>query len=154
VTVRLTVEDLVDRQGPALTEALVALPALVRLVLGVDVLVVPQVVLSPEGFTADVAGERPLVRVGPLVDHHVVGLGELPVTKLADEPLFGSGGSALACHVQPRVVGGRRGGGGHQTGVAQPLLQQQSLTQAWVEGEWGGEIEVMGRRCGGRSGGR
>ena len=136
VTVCLTMQDLVHSQRTTLTEALVAFPALVGLVLGVDVLVVPQVVLSPEGFTADVAGERPLVRVGPLVDHHVVGLGELPVTKLADEPLFGSGGSALACHVQPRVVGGRRRRGGNQPGVTQPLLEEESLTDPRVEGEW------------------
>ena len=153
MTVRLTVEDLVDRQGPALTEALVALPALVWLVLRVDVLVVSQMVLSSEGFTTDVAREGPLVRVSSLVDHDVVGLGELSVTKLADEPLLGSGGSALPRHVEAGVVGGRGRRGGNQAGVAQPLLQQQSLTQAWVEVEWGGEIEVMGRRCGGRSGG-
>ena len=129
-------QDLVHSQRTTLTEALVAFPALVGLVLGVDVLVVPQMVLSSEGFTTDVAREGPLVRVSSLVDHHVVGLGELSVTKLADEPLFGSGGSALACHVQPRVVGGRRGGGGHQTGVAQPLLQQQSLVEAREWWRW------------------
>ena len=48
VTVGLAVQDLVHRQGAALAEPLVALHALVRLVLAVDVLVVPQVVLPPE----------------------------------------------------------------------------------------------------------
>ena len=136
VTVGLTVQDLVHRQGPALTEALVAFPALVRLVLGVDVLVVSQMVLSSEGFTTDVAREGSLVRVSSLVDHDVVGLGELSVAKLADEPLLGSGGSALPGHVEAGVVGGRGGRGGNQPGVTQPLLQQQSLTEARVEGEW------------------
>ena len=97
---------------------------------------VPQVVLPPEGFAADVAGERPLVSVGPLVDHDVVGLGELPVTELADEPLLGSGGPALTCHVEPRVVGGRRGRGGDQPGVTQPLLEEESLADPRVEREW------------------
>ena len=129
VTVSLTMEDLVHSQGPALTEALLALPALVGLVLGVDVLVVSQMVLSSEGFTTDVAREGPLVRVSSLVDHDVVGLGELAVAKLADEPLLGSGGSALPSHVEAGGVGGGGGGGGTQAGVAQPLLQQQSLVE-------------------------
>jgi len=129
VTVGLTMQDLVHRQGPALAEALVTFPALVWFVLRVDVLVVPQVVLSSEGFTTDVAREGPLVRVSSLVDHDVVGLGELSVTKLADEPLLGSGGSALPRHVEAGVVGGRGGRGSHQPGVAQPLLQQQGLVE-------------------------
>ena len=149
VAVGLTVQDLVDCQGPALTEALVTLPALVGLVLGVDVLVVPQVVLPPEGLAADVAGEWSLICVCSLVDHHVVGLGELAVAELADEPLLRSGGPALPRHVQPRVVGGGRGRGGHQAGVAQPLLEQESLAETWVEGERGGEVEVMWWRSGG-----
>ena len=136
VTICLTMQDLVDSQGAALTEALVAFPALVGFVLRVDVLVVPQMVLSSEGFTTDVARKWPLVRVSSLVDHDVVGLGELSVTKLADEPLLGSGGSALPRHVEAGVVGGRGRRGGNQAGVAQPLLQEQSLTEAWVEGEW------------------
>ena len=136
VTVCLTMQDLVHSQRTTLTEALVAFPALVGLVLGVDVLVVPQMVLSSEGFTTDVAREGPLVRVSSLVDHHVVGLGELSVTKLADEPLLGSGGSTLPSHVEAGVVGGGGGGGRNKAGMAQPLLQEQSLTQTGVEGEW------------------
>ena len=130
VTVFLTVQDLVDSQGTTLTEALVAFPTLVWFVLRVDVFVIPQMVLSSEGFTADIAREGSLVCVSSLVDHDVVGLGELAVTKLADEPLLGSGGSALASHVEAGVVGGGRGGGRNQAGVAQPLLQQQSLVEA------------------------
>ena len=122
-------QDLVHSQRTTLTEALVAFPALVGLVLGVDVLVVPQMVLSSEGFTTDVAREGPLVRVSSLVDHHVVGLGELSVTKLADEPLLGSGGSALPRHVEAGVVGGRGGRGSYQAGVTQPLLQEKGLVE-------------------------
>ena len=146
-------QDLVHSQRTTLTEALVAFPALVGFVLRVDVLVVPQVVLSSEGFTTDVAREGPLVRVSSLVDHDVVGLGELAVAKLADEPLLGSGGSALPSHVEAGVVGGGGGGGGNQAGVAQPLLQQQSLTEARVEGERGGEVEVVRGGGGGGPGG-
>ena len=122
-------QDLVHSQRTTLTEALVAFPALVGFVLRVDVLVVPQMVLSSEGFTTDVAREGPLVRVSSLVDHHVVGLGELSVTKLADEPLLGSGGSTLPSHVEAGVVGGRGGRGSYQAGVTQPLLQEKGLVE-------------------------
>ena len=138
VTICLTMQDLVDSQGAALTEALVAFPALVGFVLRVDVLVVPQMVLSSEGFTTDVARKWPLVRVSSLVDHDVVGLGELSVTKLADEPLLGSGGSALPRHVEAGVVGGRGRRGGNQAGVAQPLLQEQSLVE--TRERWGRKV--------------
>lgn len=57
---------------------------------------VPQVVLPPESLVADVTGVRPLVRVGPLVDEEVVGLGEVPAAELADELLFRLGGQAAA----------------------------------------------------------
>lgn len=57
---------------------------------------VPQVVLPPESLVADVAGVGPLVRVGPLVDEEVVGLGEVPAAELADELLFRLGGQAAA----------------------------------------------------------
>ena len=54
-----------------------------------NVAMVPQVVLPPEGLAADVAGVGPLVRVGPLVYQQVVGLGELSVTELANKLLLG-----------------------------------------------------------------
>ena len=62
------VQDLVDGQGPGLAETFAALGALERLLFGVDVFVVAQVVLPPEGLFADVARVRPFVCVGPLVD--------------------------------------------------------------------------------------
>ena len=80
---------LVHGEGPGLAEALVAHRTLEGLVLAVDVLVVPEVVLPPEGFAADVAGEGTLVGVGPLVDQQVVRLGELTVAVLADVALLG-----------------------------------------------------------------
>lgn len=52
---------------------------------------VSEMVLSSEGLVADVAGVRPLVCVGPLVDEQVVGLGEMPAAELANKFLFGLG---------------------------------------------------------------
>lgn len=52
---------------------------------------VSEVVLSSEGFVADVAGVGSLVCVGPLVDEEVVGLCEMPAAKLANKFLFGLG---------------------------------------------------------------
>ena len=85
------VEDPVDGERPRLTEPFAALVALEGLLLGVDVPVVPQVVLSPEGLVADITGVRPLIGVSALVDQQVVGLGELPLAELADEPLLWPG---------------------------------------------------------------
>lgn len=48
-------------------------------------------VLSSEGFPANVAGIRSLICVCPLVDEQVVGLGELAVAVLADELFLWSG---------------------------------------------------------------
>ena len=59
-------------QCTALTKPFPTLIALVRLLLGVDVAVIPQMILPAEGFTAYVARIRPLVRVGPLMDQQVV----------------------------------------------------------------------------------
>ena len=70
-----------------------------------NVAVVSQVVLPPEGLAADVAGVGPLVRVGPLVYQQVVGLGELSVTELANKLLLGF-----------------RGGGSGQRRLDDPLI--------------------------------
>lgn len=86
----LQMRHLVHGQSPGLAESLAAVSALERLLLGVDVTVIPQMVLSPEGLSADVARVGALVGVSPLVDEQVVGLGELPVAVLADELLLGA----------------------------------------------------------------
>jgi len=49
--------------------------------------VISQVVLTTEALAADVAGKRALVSVSALVYHEVVWLGELAVTRAADELL-------------------------------------------------------------------
>ena len=86
----MIVLGLVYSQGSVLTEALVTDVALEGLVFAVDVLVVTEVVLPPEGLAANVAGEGPLVCVGSLVDHEVVAIGELPLAVLADVALLGT----------------------------------------------------------------
>ena len=136
------------------------------LVFGVNVLVVPEMVLSSKCLAAHITGEGAFISVCPLVDHNIVGLGELAVAVLADEPLLGPGRPALGVHVEPVVIavgGGCVGGrGGQQAGVlarCQPLLQQQGLAEAGEgccgEGEagWrhGGHLD--GGRWGGRGGG-
>ena len=78
-----------------MTKPLVTRPTLVWLILSMCVFVVSQMVLSPESLAADITGEGPLISVGPLMDHDIVRLGELPVTKLADESLLWSRGPGL-----------------------------------------------------------
>jgi hypothetical protein len=87
----LHVEDLVDGQGAGLAEALPAVVTLEGLLLGVNVSVVPQVVLSPKGLATNVTGIRSLISVGSLMDEQVVGLSELPVAELADEAFLWAG---------------------------------------------------------------
>ena len=89
------VDDFVHVKTAGLAEPLPAVRALVGLVLGVDVLVVAQMVLASEGFAAHITREGSFVGVGALVDHQVVGLGELTVTKLADEALLGAGAAGV-----------------------------------------------------------
>ena len=91
MTVVCTVKDLVNCQRSGLTESFVAVSTLVGLVFAVDILVVSQVILSSEGFTTHITGEWPLISVSPLMDHDIVGLGELSVAIFADEPLLWSG---------------------------------------------------------------
>ena len=85
----LHVEDLVDGQGSRLAEAFPTVVALEGLLLGVDVPVVTQVVLPPKGLATHITGKWPLIRMGPLMDEQVVGLSELPVAELANEPFLG-----------------------------------------------------------------
>ena len=136
------------------------------LVFGVNVLVVPEMVLSSKCLAAHITGKRSLISVCPLVDHDIVGLGELAVAILADEPLLGPGRPALGVHVEPVVIavgGGCVGGrGGQQAGVlasCQPLLQQQGLAEAGEGCCWEGEAgwrhggHLDGGGWGGRGGG-
>ena len=120
------------------------------------VFVVSQMVLSPESLAADITGEGPLISVGPLMDHDIVRLGELSVTKLADESLLWSRGSGLGWM---RVIGVHwvtltmtMMKAGVELVVTKPLLEQEGLTEA--RGERGkGEAEVVRRRGGGGAGG-
>ena len=107
VAVALTVQDLMNGKGPRLAETLLTCVALVRLLLGVYVSVISQMVLPSEALSTNVAGKWSFVSMGSLVDHHIVALGELSVAKLADEPLFRPGASGMS-KVESWVVG-RRG---------------------------------------------
>lgn len=77
-----------DSQGSRLAESLAAFRAFEGFLLGVNIPVIPQVILSPERLAADITGIGPLVRVCPLVDEQIVRLGELSIAKLADELFF------------------------------------------------------------------
>ena len=73
-----------------LAESLTAAFALKWLFLEVDVAVVTKMILPSERLAADITGEGPLVRVGPLVNQQVVALAELPLAVLADVAFSGS----------------------------------------------------------------
>lgn len=80
-----------DGQGAGLTESLPTFLTFERFFLGVDISVVSQMVLSPESLVTNIACVWPLVRVGPLMDEEIVGLGEMPATELANKLLFSLG---------------------------------------------------------------
>lgn len=52
---------------------------------------IPQVILSSEGFVANVTCVRPFISVGSFMDQKVVGLGEVPATEFTHELLLGFG---------------------------------------------------------------
>ena len=83
------VENPVDVEAAGLAETLPTVITLEGLLLGVDVPVVTQVVLPPKGLATHITGKWPLIRMGPLMDEQVVGLSELPVAELANEPFLG-----------------------------------------------------------------
>ena len=102
---------LVDHESARLTEALAAHGALERLLLGVHVAVVAQMVLAPKGLAAYVARIGPLVGVRALVDEQVVGLGEVARAEAAYVLLALAFANVCACGCRGRWRGrGRRGG--------------------------------------------
>ena len=75
-------------------------------------------ILTAEGFAANVARVGPLVRVRPLVDEQIVGFGELAVAELADELLLGAGSAAGRS--------GRDGGwNSSATGAHEPTVERR-----------------------------
>lgn len=110
----LHVQDLVDCQSPRLAESFAAFRTFERLLFTMNIPMVSEMVLPPEGLAADVAGVWPLVRVRPLVDEKVVALGELSVAEFADELFLGSGGTAGRPQQPPIQVGVHLGWSGRE----------------------------------------
>lgn len=77
-----------DGKCSGLTETLSTLLAFKWLLFGMDVPVVSQVVLPPEGLVTDVTSIGPLICVRALVDQQVIRFGEVTATELAHKLLF------------------------------------------------------------------
>lgn len=84
----LQVRHLVNGERPRLTESFATIVALERLLFGVNVAVIAQMVLPAKSFAADVAGVGTLVGVRPLVYQQIVGLGELTIAVFANKLLL------------------------------------------------------------------
>lgn len=82
-----------------------------------DIPVIPQVILPPEGFVADVTRVWPLVRVGPLVDEQIVGFGKVSAAKLADKFFFRFGGQPPSRGLSVRSQFTEAGKGAAQPGA-------------------------------------
>ncbi len=83
-------KSFVNCQCSRLTESLATLCTLEGLLLGVDVSVIPEMVLSAECLATDVTSVWPLICVCPLMDQQVVGLGEVTTTESTDKLLLWS----------------------------------------------------------------
>ena len=121
----------VNCQSSRLAKPFSTVIALEWLVFGMYVFVVPQMILSPEGFSTNVTGKRPLICVGSLVDQQIVAFREFPVAKLADEPFLGPAAPTDPC-VEPGIYARCRCRGvvgrGLESGcLAQPMSHQQGL---------------------------
>ena len=79
------VQDLVDGQGPGLAETFATFGADKWLLFGVNVSVIPKMILSPKGFATDIAWIWSLISVCPFMNKEVVWFCELPVTEFADK---------------------------------------------------------------------
>ena len=78
------------------------------------------------------------------MDHHIVRLCKLSVTKLADKSFLWFRSSSLA-QVKSGVIG--RGGGGKQGVLAKHVMEELGMLQGREGERRGGEGEVMRRRC-------
>ena len=115
-------------------------------------------ILSSEGLATNVTRKGPLVCVCSLMNHHIVALGELAVTKLANESLLRTRGSGVG-EVEPWVVGRGGGGGGRskEPRVGHPLAHEEGMAEGGQEEGGGrggpGEGRGAGRGRAGSTGG-
>lgn len=86
----LEMGDFVNGESSRLTESLAAVVALERLLFGVNVSMISQVILTTEGLATDVATVWPLIGVSSLVNQKIVGFGEMTIAVFADELLLWS----------------------------------------------------------------
>ena len=133
-------KDPVYGQGAGLAEPLATVCTLERLVFGVNVFMVPQVVGTAKCLATNVTRKGTLVRVCSFVDQQVVTLGELPVTELADESLLWSGPPAWRGE-EARIKGSLQSGP-----LLQPVTHDKSLMKVRGKGgEEQGSGEIQGR---------
>ena len=90
----LHVQYFVNRQRSRLTEPFPAFSAFKWLLLGVDVPVIAQMILTPKSLAANITGVRSFVRMRSFVYQQVVGLGKLTITEFADKFFAGTTGPA------------------------------------------------------------
>ena len=88
-------QNFVNGQRSRLTEAFATVGAFKRLLLGMNIPVISQMILSSKCFTTNIARVRTFISVGSLVDEQIVGFGKLSVTKFTNKLLSWSIGSVI-----------------------------------------------------------
>ena len=125
------VYDFMSIEAPGLAETFTTICTLKRFVLGVNVSVISQMILSSKRFSAHITGKWSFICMGPLVNHKIVGFGKLTVAELTDKSFLGSRGSRIqTAYVLGRVqpVSEEEGGGEvghHGVGVGHPEVHRR-----------------------------
>ena len=73
-----------DGQSSGLTKSFATFKTFERFVFGMDVFMIPQVILSSERFATDITVKGSLIGVCPFVDQKVVRFGKFSLAKLTD----------------------------------------------------------------------
>ena len=88
-------QNFVNSQRSRLTETFPTIRAFERLLLGMNISVISQMILSSKSFTTNIARVRTFISVGPLVDEQIVGFGKLSIAKFTNKLLSWSIGPII-----------------------------------------------------------
>jgi len=104
----LEVKDLMYGEGATLAKTFTTITALERLLLGMYVSVIPQMILSPKSLSTHSAWIRSLVRVCSLMYEQVVAFGKFSIAIFANKSFLGTSRAAWTSE-QTRIIRGRAG---------------------------------------------
>lgn len=90
----LKVQGLMDCEGSSLTESFTTLRTFKWFFFRMDIFVVTEMILSPEGLVTDVTAVWTLIGMGPFVDEEVIRFREVTTTETANKFFLSAGWSS------------------------------------------------------------